>query len=163
MGIWLEQKPVVHTEQTIQRMLVFRYYSGCEYLIPNLHYRLGEADLLIIRRSGYTEEFEIKITTSDFRADAKKHMKHQAFAHCFKMKSAYAMIPNKFSYVVGPNVNYDFKIPSYYGLYVADRGLKCIRPASFVHKTKYDWSKKIAGSCSFRLLRAYKLTPYEHN
>ena len=157
MGIWLSQKPVVYTEHTIQQLLVLYFYSGCKYLVPNIRYRLGEADLLIVRRSGYVEEFEIKITTSDFRADTKKYMKHQAFAHCFKMKSAYEIIPNKFSYVVGPDVNYDFKIPSYYGLYVANRGLRCIRRPSFIHKTKYDWSKKIAGSTSFRLLNALKL------
>ena len=161
MRIYLSQKPVIHTEHTIQRLLVFHFYSGCDYLIPNIHYRLGEADLLIVRRSGYVEEFEVKITTSDFRADTKKHMKHQAFAHCFKMKSAYEMIPNKFSYVVGPDVDYDFKIPSYYGLYVANRGLRCIRPASFIHKTKYDWNKKIARSCCFRLLKALKLSSYD--
>lgn len=159
MSFILAQKPVVHTEHTIQRLLVHYYYSGCKYLVPNIRYSLGEADLLIIRRSGYVEEFEIKITTSDFRADSKKYMKHNSFVHCFKMQSAYRMMPNKFSYVVGPTVNYsDFEIPSYYGLYVANRGLRCIKPPTFIHKTKFDWTKKIAGSCSFKLLRFLKLS-----
>lgn len=163
MGIWVEHKPVVHTEHTIQRLLVHHYYSGCKYLIPNLHYQLGEADLLIVRRSGYTEEFEIKTSTSDFRADVKKYMKHNAFLHCFKMQSAYRRLPNKFSYVIGPDVKHsDIEIPSYYGLYIANRGLRCIKAPSFIHKTKFDWTDRIATSCSFRLLKTLKLsTAYE--
>ena len=164
MGIWLEHKPVVHTEHTIQRLLVHRYYSGCKYLIPNLYYQLGEADLLIIRRSEYSEEFEIKITTSDLRADLRKVRKHQYLLMRFNSNHARQyMVPNKLSYVLSKDVKYeDFNFPPYAGIYIANRGLRCIRDPKFIHKEKYKWDIRIATSCSFRLLKALKLsTAYE--
>ncbi len=162
MAILRNQEPVIHTEHTIQRLLVFRFHSGCNYLVPNIYYRLGEADLLIVRRSGYVEEFEIKITTSDLQADVKKQMKHAVLAQCLKMNLTRTMIPNKFSYVIGPKVDYsDFKLPEHAGLYIANRGLHCIKVPPFIHKTKFDWTKKIASSCSFKLLKTLKLSCYE--
>ncbi|MCK5611374.1 hypothetical protein KAR91_56410 [Candidatus Pacearchaeota archaeon] len=160
MNIWQQQKSVIHSEQTIQRLLVHRFYSNCKYLVPNIHYQLGEADLLIVRRSGYAEEFEIKISTSDLRADLKKQRKHQQMALRFKSENLYRyMIPNKFSYVVTERVKYeDFNLPPYARLYVAHRGLRCIKAPEFIHKKKYKWDRKIATSCSFRLLKAYNLT-----
>ena len=160
MAIIRNQEPVVHTEHTIQRLLVHRYYSMCKYLVPNIHYQLGEADLLIVRRSGYVEEFEIKTSTADLKADVRKIRKHNQFQLRFEGNHTKKyMIPNKISYVISPNVNYStFEFPVYAGLYIADRGLRCIKSPDFVHKIKYDWSKKVAGSCSFRLLKVLKLS-----
>lgn len=159
MGIWFEQKQVIHTEQSIQRLLVQQFLSGCRYVVPNIHYQLGEADLLIVRRSGYAEEFEIKTSTSDLRADARKQRKHQQFHLRFSNQNTRKhMMPNKFSYVLGDKVRYeDFAFPPYAGLYIARNGLRCLKSPEFVHKKKYRWECKIATSCSFRLLRAYKL------
>lgn len=118
--------------------------------------------MLLVRRSGYVEEFEIKITTSDLHADAQKEKKHVCLAQYFKQQSANGMIPNKFSYVLGPNVNYsDFEFPAYSGLYVVKNGLSCIKSPEFIHKIKYDWQGKIAKSCSFKLLRVLKLSVYD--
>ena len=69
-------KPIVHTEYSIQKLLIHRFMNGACYLVPNLYYRLGEMDLFLLRRSGYAEEFEIKLSTSDLKADAKKLGKH---------------------------------------------------------------------------------------
>jgi len=157
-----EPEPIVHTEQIIQRLLVHHYYSACKYLVPNIHYQLGEADLLIVRRSGYAEEFEIKTNTADLKADLRKVRKHAQFQSRFNNThtTKYA-IPNKISYVIGPDVNYStFEFPDYAGLCIANRGLEWIIIPKFVHKVKYDWSKKIASSCSFRLLKALELSTY---
>ena len=160
MGIWLNQKSIIHTEQTIQRLLVLQFYSNCKYIVPNIHCILGEADLLIVRRSGYAEEFEIKTSTSDLRADLKKQRKHQQMLlRANNQNTRRYMMPNKFSYVLSDKVNYkDFAFPPYAGIYIARSGLRCLKIPEFIHKKKYKWERKIAASCSFRLLKAYDLT-----
>jgi hypothetical protein len=110
---------------------------------------LGEMDVFCLRRSGYAEEFEIKISTSDLKADAKKVRKHMAYTDADTN-----IIPNKFSYVLGPDVKYDLtKMPERYGVYVVDgRYMRCMRSPKFLHKHKYNWDEKVAKSCSWRLL-----------
>lgn len=132
-------------------------------MVPNMYYRLGEMDIFLLRRSGYAEEFEIKITTSDYRADIKKYRKHGELARVYCSGRAHPKfkIPNRFSYVISDAVSISgIELPVYAGLYavhpITDR-LICIAPPKTMHKHKYDWHEKVADSCSHRLLRAYKL------
>ncbi len=48
-------------------------------IIPNVHWGWGlryEADMVIVRPSGYAIEIEIKLTASDIKADQKKRHQH---------------------------------------------------------------------------------------
>lgn len=154
IGIWHEQEQVIHTEQSIQGLLYHQFAAASKYMAPNIHCNLGEADLLIVRRSGYAEEFEIKISTSDLQADLRKQRKHQQFLLRFRGENTRRyMMANKFSYVLSNEVKYrDFPFPPYAGIYIAHHGLRCIKPAEVIHKRKYRWERKIAASCGHRLV-----------
>lgn len=58
---------------------VAKYFNFRKNLIvPNVSwgFNIHECDLLIVRKSGYAIEVEIKISKSDFKADFKKIHKH---------------------------------------------------------------------------------------
>lgn len=152
-------EPVVHTEYSIQKLLIHKYRGNTQYLVPNMYYQLGEMDLFMLRRSGYAEEFEIKISTSDLKADAKKLGKHSWLQSMFKDRTCGSIAaPNRFSYVIGPNVSFVWDwLPSYAGIYRAhDHYIECMKVGPLIHKNKLNWDAKVAGSCSGRLLHAYK-------
>lgn len=65
------------SEEYIQRKLnSFFAESTKKYVVENLFVFEWESDKLIITRSGYAYEFEVKISKSDFKADFKKEDKH---------------------------------------------------------------------------------------
>lgn len=50
-------------------------------IVPNVSWGLGlrhEADLLVLRKSGYCEEYEIKVTLSDLRRERAKGHGHRS-------------------------------------------------------------------------------------
>jgi len=50
-------------------------------IVPNVHWGLGlhyEADLVVLRPSGWAIEIEIKISAADIRADLKKLRQHNS-------------------------------------------------------------------------------------
>jgi hypothetical protein len=50
-------------------------------IVPNVHWGMGlpyEADMVVLRPSGFAIEVEIKVTKSDIKADAKKHHFHNS-------------------------------------------------------------------------------------
>lgn len=153
-----------HTEFSIQKILIRHFMSGAKYMVPNMYYTLGEMDMFLLRRSGYAEEFEIKISTSDLRADFKKRRKHQWFANynrAFVFVSPKIMIPNRFSYVLSDAVDISgIEFPEYAGLYAVHprtSQLICLTAPKTMHRHKYNWHERVAGSCCHRLLKAYKL------
>jgi hypothetical protein len=160
--IFKKLEPVKHTEYNIQRMISRRWLNQAKYLMPNLHYAHSrvEADMLLVRRgSGYTEEFEIKLTTADFKADSNKIFKHNMFSRLFKGGDTKLHFPNRFSYVIGPDVDMTkIEVPEYAGLYRAGRNtLICEKCPPLIHKNKWDWTEKIAKSACFRYLKEAKL------
>jgi len=121
---------------------------------------LGEMDMFLLRRSGYAEEFEIKVSTSDLRADFKKVCKHRWMKDSYEgQDTKLYLTPNRFSYVVSDAVKLEgITFPEYAGLYcVKNDRLICLQSPKLIHKRKLQWYKKVAGSCCHRLLRAYKL------
>jgi len=158
--LFQKPEPVKHTEYTVQKLIARNWLNQAKYLMPNIHYAHSrvEADMLLVRRgSGYAEEFEIKLTTSDFKADSKKIYKHNLYDRLYKGETTKSHFPNRFSYVVGPDVDLDkIEIPEYAGLYVAGRYLTCKKCPPLIHKNKHDWSEKIAKSACFRYLTVAK-------
>ena len=75
------------TEKEIQNAL----YSYCsqkqhEYMIPNFHIYF-EADFLSVTKAGFINEYEIKCTRSDFKAEFKnKKAKHNDLKKAFTLK-----------------------------------------------------------------------------
>lgn len=61
------------TERAIQQHLWFDMNSRCRVILPNYTPRgWHECDLWAVTRAGYAHEYEIKLSVSDFRADARK-------------------------------------------------------------------------------------------
>ena len=65
----------------IELAIVKRYGIRSHIIVPNCYINFGtsadhECDLIIIKRSGYAEEVEIKMSKSDFKADFKKKHGH---------------------------------------------------------------------------------------
>ncbi len=145
---------IPHTELSIQKLIAQYYRSGMKYIVFNMFHSLGEMDVFCLRRSGYAEEFEVKISTADFKADSKKIRKHNSLQHANSIARKAKYLPNKFSYVFSKDVKYDLEeIPEQYGVYLAGaHWLRCVRTPKFLHKDKYNWDEKVAKSCSWRLL-----------
>ena len=118
-SIRLKKADVVETEYSIQRKLVLHYHKQAKYMVHNMCYALGEMDMFMLRRSGYAEEFEIKCSTSDLRADKNKVRKFRCLTRAYKDEPDYRyMMPNKFSYVLGPDVKYqDIELPEFAGIF----------------------------------------------
>lgn len=84
MGTKKKSDEPVFTEQKIQRILTgFISESATKYRMDGLYVFNWESDKLIITKSGYTYEFEVKISRSDFKADFKhKKEKHIILRSC---------------------------------------------------------------------------------
>lgn len=158
MGIRKDKDDVVETEYSIQRLLILKYHKQAVYMVHNMCYALGEMDMFMLRRSGYAEEFEIKCSTSDLRADSNKVRKFSTLMRAFKGNINYTFImPNKFSYVLGPAVKYEHvELPDFAGIFVVNQfGLTCIKNPKLIYRTKYNWDSKVAASCANRLMRQH--------
>lgn len=73
----------------------------------------SEFDVLSVSKSGFVYEFEVKISRSDFKADAKK----RKFAKYAAPHVYASIIPNYFSYVCPKDLISESEIPIYAGLY----------------------------------------------
>ena len=72
------------TKLTVDEIQLALYYSGIwnkrqDIFVPNLSWGLlnHEADLVILTKSGYLTEVEIKCSWEDFKADFKKEHEHK--------------------------------------------------------------------------------------
>jgi len=127
----------VETESSIQHFLYnWRYIKSDMIICPGVYIEYGEADLFSITRTGYSHEFEIKISKSDFKADLKKP-KHKAYGEK-------GNTPNYFWYCCpkGLLVVDDMPNDSYGLLYIIGKQVKIIRRAKLLHKNKCSDKQK---------------------
>jgi len=110
-------------------------------------------DLLCVRKSGYIDEIEIKISRSDFTADFKKTVKLKQGANLWpliKRLKHDAMQEgllkcNRFSFLVPESLIDKIDVPDYAGLYVMKEDL--FRPyVTEVKKSKLFHKNKITDS-----------------
>jgi len=127
------------TEATIQESLK-NILSQPRFLLKNLYVFGWESDLLLLTKSGYWYEYEIKISRADFKNDFKhkndKHVKVlQNLEHKWK--------PNYFYYAVPENMISINEVPEYAGLiYVSENGSnKMVKQAPKLHTEKVDPNK----------------------
>jgi len=122
----------------IAKELIFnRHYFAA---VPNIkRYFNWEADLIVLNKSLYAEEYEIKCSRSDFLVDFKKP-KHKRFAQVWKIrndpaKSYRGKIPNRFWFACSgfePDLS---EIPSYAGLAIIEnKDVFVIKQAPLIHK-----------------------------
>ncbi|HDZ04890.1 hypothetical protein LCGC14_0370560 [marine sediment metagenome] len=128
--------------------------------VSNIFY-CSESDVVSILKSGYTVEYEVKISRSDFKADAKKSK--WKFYNAKVEKG----IPNYFYYACPENLINKNEVPSFAGLiYVYENGCKIIKKASILHRYKHDLIKLLTKFCRVKSERKYLgscLLTYKNN
>lgn len=146
---------------------VRRFFATAEYELQNVFIWDWESDYFCITASGYTIEVEVKISKSDFKADAKKAQKHfilknamkemvtmpgQTFGNISQVYFIKPRTPNKFYYCCPEGMIKPDEVPEYAGLLyyrqVPDdknehtyNSIVQVHPAKFLHKNKPDLSK----------------------
>jgi len=133
-----------HTEQSIQVALQRELdRRGHQYILPNVMMDWGEADLISVTKAGYLQEWEIKVSKSDFRADFKKG-KHRSL--CISQHDWLAQdvrepggrcTPSCFWYAIPDGLVPDTDVPDYAGLAVMAGDVPIIRRrAPMLHRRK---------------------------
>lgn len=129
-----KEKPKL-TEKDIQEKLRF-FFSQPRYKLDNLYVFGWESDCLLLTKSGYWYEFEIKISRSDFKNDFKnKEEKHRILE-----SKGETTKPNYFYYIVPEGLIEVEEVPPYAGLiYVTPNGFRnIVKAAPALHKVKND-------------------------
>ncbi len=164
---------IEHSEASCIKALRSYFQNGYTYRIDRafIFNHDWECDFFCMNRDGYSFEFEIKISRSDFHADKKKY-KHAIFRDGFVMKQRQRynketrgwdsyeekveriFIPNRFYYVVPDGLVKKEEVPSYAGLiYVTSTNTICIvKRAPFIHKRKMDFRKVLCDKFYNRFL-----------
>ncbi len=154
------------------RMFWWLQKKGHRWIVPNFQaFYTGEMDVCSVMKSGLVNEYEIKISRSDFRADLKKKGKHPVIERILKTgelierRPRYSgngvleiqiSAPNFFYYVVPNDLVKPDEVPPYAGLiYVHPNNLcnfRTIKKAIRIHKEPLSTEKKykIAESLMWR-------------
>lgn len=135
------------TEESIIERLRLRFSNNVRYKLWNCFVFNGgwETDFFVQQdASGYAYEIEIKISRSDFFADAKKIDKHSIIEHGFYMdrsfKKEHKFRPHRFYYCVPENLISVSEVPKYAGLmYINQSGIFEAKKAPLLHKEKLDF------------------------
>lgn len=110
----------------------------------------SEVDVLSLNKNDYTTEFEVKISRSDFKADAKKK-KWKWYVLKHKKRC-----PNYFYYVCPSGLISIDEIADYSGLiYYNGEQLEVIKKASMIHNGKSDRTKLLTKFCRVMSERLY--------
>ena len=118
-----------NTEGTLQAALFYRWGMGREFSMPNYTYFCNESDFLTVTKNGYVDEYEIKISRSDYRADQKKerwelyktrpHLRRGttfSYSQYPHTTVFYRRYPNRFWYVTPEGLITPDELPEYAGL-----------------------------------------------
>lgn len=162
LKVWneCEQEKVVKNNAVLPRistnlsyldieLAIAKHYDTRQHIIvPNCYINFGtsadhECDLLIIKKSGYAEEIEIKMSKSDFKADFKKKHDHvdERLQHLY--------------YAMPINVYEQCKelIPDYAGIYVIRKNLTGKAYASCVKNAPKKECRKLTESEQLKIAR----------
>lgn len=141
-------------ERDVQDALYALHSKSALAVLPNFQpLRWHECDLFVWLRSGYTLEYEIKLTRSDYLAELRnKIYKHRQLAGDFVP----AFLPSRYSFVVSEGLVSVDEVPSYAGLLYAleGGGLRKVKTAPRIGK-KLPWESRWARQCMANL--QYKL------
>ena len=103
-------------QNILYRRLCFKLHH--KYITPNVRSLFfWECDMVSVTQAGYINEFEIKITHADFKADMKKR-KH----HFLELRATWRNIQTYFWYVIHGFELGIADIPEYAGLMIVERG-----------------------------------------
>lgn len=108
------------TVDRIQYCLSTRFTNRFEIMSPNAYIGSFELDFVGVRRSGFVDEFEIKMSRPDFLADFRKSS-DEGEKHLLLMSGK--LVTNNFTFVCPTDLIKPDEIPEQYGLiYVSPKG-----------------------------------------
>lgn len=131
--------------------------SGFSHILPNMfcgEWSEMEMDLMLIRKSGYVEEVEIKRSVADFKNDFKKtgktvmigpspnpsayvYSRPHVTRNKHEMLQEGLTMANRFSFFIPLEMERKIEVPEYAGLYLINDGYIIHRKqAPLLHKTK---------------------------
>lgn len=124
-------------------------YQRYELVAPNIYLGdcSGEMDLLAIRRSGYIDEIEIKVSKPDFKADFNKTVwcpeEHKYILKHRSIKEN-TRLCNYFSFLLPEALSGNCEIPEYAGLFIyhANGIVREEKRAPLLHRRKIDTELK---------------------
>lgn len=127
-----------------------------EVLVPNFYLNsYYEMDLVGLRPSGFIDEFEIKLSRSDFAADRKKTLDFQNKGQQFKLEALERgeLDVNHFWYVTPPGLlDVTKDLPSFAGLIEIGTDVRVVKFPDRLHRRKasFEARYKIAQKASNR-------------
>jgi hypothetical protein len=127
----------------------------------NIGHFVGEHDVLSILKSGLIAEYEVKVSRSDFIADAKKDKwKHHEL-------EIFDNLPNYFYYACPIGLISTEEIPNYSGLvYVSKNGVEVVKRPKKIHSIKHEQPRLLKKMCRIKSERKYlgcALLTYNNN
>ena len=156
------------TAKDIQRAIIRERYAR-NTTLPNYTPRNWfECDVFEVTAAGYFVEYEVKISKSDFRADAEKAKGFDAF----NLERKHDLLsvsdmrgPSRFYFVTPENLIDEQELPPWAGLIIAHQEgrktyLHTRRPAPQLHRIKLEDARfqSAMTTCYWRFLRLYLRT-----
>jgi len=143
---------------SIQKAFYYLTFRRYEMIVPNAFVGDNEMDFCCIRKSGYVDEIEMKVTKSDFLADFKKTSRVKIDnTYCIKNKhEAIAggyLKSNHFSFLVPEELQKELIIPEYAGLYTFSKSIKGLYRIKEVKKPKMLHKRKISDKSKYLIVR----------
>ncbi len=142
----------IPTVKEIQYQFYRHWLTRYELLAPNIYLDFwSEMDLLGVRKSGYVDEIEIKVSASDFKADFKKTINifEDERRYRYKEIPKHEALPsglvkcNYFSFLLPEEIADKCEIPDYAGLFVIRNNyVREVKRAPLLHKTKISPREK---------------------
>lgn len=131
MGMIGSRKCCCLTEKEITDRFCYEYLElkhSSDRVFPNVFFRQYECDLLKLTKAGFTYEYEIKISKSDFKADALKKQKYIKENGVWEINpqtkheaTAEGKRVNYFSYIVPKDMVAINDIPEWAGLIYVEK------------------------------------------
>lgn len=141
----------------ISTALFWSYRGSSDLLIPRFTpVEWFECDMWRLTKAGYSEEFEIKLSVSDFKADfakvcegsfrfdqdSKDWVRPEAFKKHESLAERHPRSPNRFWFVLAKDIVDKVEVPDYAGLIVADKwgsrvSVGVRKPAPKLHGAKF--------------------------
>ena len=142
--------------------------KGHEHLCENFGHIVYEMDIASLSKSDMLLEFEVKISRSDFLADAKKGRTWKKFEMYSKPLGHEARCPNYFYYVCPENLISKDEIPLFAGLfyYNSDKEIVLIKSPKRIHKVpskRVDILNKMLRMVSQRKYLGGTMLTYKNN
>jgi len=126
-----------------------------DIIIPNYYFGMYEMDLFRLLDSGYSVEYEIKVSRSDFKADFNKSFKsfsgkHDSVKHNDLQNGK--RVCNRFFFVVPNGLIKVDEVPDYCGLiyYHPSGRLEMVKNAKMLHKNKISDLRNMSHKLSIR-------------